>query len=187
VRYLSRFTLTVIGLDIPGVKNKEPDQSFCPKIYPDPGLNNSQQVKLMANQKPWPTLVIEIGVSESVASIRQLYLNHLTGVNVYIGVAYNKNKDRTKDTWYCCIAQRDINPPNPHPVNPGPDWPPFIGIHESADEPPYDKLSTPAPAAWTFHIDTDLLWHPQPAPPGLPQQFTVNCEDIRLAIVSATS
>ena len=80
VSYLSRFTLTVIGLDIPGVKNKEPDQSFCPKIYPDPGLNNSQRVTLMANQKPWPTLVIEFGVSKSVANIsshQQLYLGSM--------------------------------------------------------------------------------------------------------------
>src|SRR5271170_8254493 len=109
--------LTGTALDIPGLRKKEPDQSARPWNYPDPYLGQNHLVPLIpATGKPFPTIVVEIGVSESIASIRsqrQLYLNHLTGVNVYIGVSYNKNQTRATDTWHCCIARRDTNPGNP--------------------------------------------------------------------------
>jgi len=129
-------------------------------------------------------LVIEIDVSESFANIRsnrQLYLNYLTGVNVYIGVSYNQNQDN--DTWDCCIATRNINLPNPPPADPGRDWPPFISVRESNDT--YYSLSAQAPATWTFNINTGLLWYPQKPPPGLPPAWIVNCEDIQQVIFEA--
>ena len=93
--YVSRFTLTMTGLNIPGVSNKEPDQSLRPRRYPDPTVNNHQQVMIRANGRPWPTLVIEMGRSESVASIRQhrqMYLNGLAGLMYTLGSLITRSK-----------------------------------------------------------------------------------------------
>ena len=137
----------------------------------------------MQNGKPWPTLVIEIGVSENIADFRrrrQLYLNHETSVNVFIGVGYHRNTNPADDTWHVCVAHRDINPGTP-PVNPGPTRPPFVDVFESNDEPTCHLLSVAQPQ-WVFQIDTDLMWYPQTPPQGVPQQFTIDCDAIRQAI-----
>src|SRR5271156_5811710 len=144
VNFISRFKLTRTGLPTPGIGRKEPSQSLRPRPYPDQTLNNHLQVPIIQGTgRPWPTLVIDIDVSKSTPSIRdnrQNYLNNCTGVNVYIGVSYNKTQTRATDTWYCCIATRNINaPPAPNPPPVGQNWPPFINIHETKAGPPYDK------------------------------------------------
>jgi hypothetical protein len=181
-----RFTLTPTGLATPGVGHKEPDQSLRPRIY-DP--TNNPAIPIMATTgKPWPTVVIEVGVSESTDSIRsrrQLYLNHLTGVNIYIGVAYNRNQTRATDTWYCCIATGDTAPPNPPPANPGRDWPPFKTIYQSVydDKKRFPKLQDAVSAPTTYQIESRLIWYPEPRPAGQPAHFTIDLEALRLEVI----
>jgi len=138
---------------------------------------------------PWPTVVVEVGVSENTESIRshrQLYLNHLTGVNVYIGVSYNRNDTRVTDTWYCCIATQDTTPPNPPPANPGRDCPAFKSVYESVaddrkrDRKLHDALSPPT----RCQIESPLIWHPKPLPAGLPEYFTVDLENLRRRLIA---
>jgi hypothetical protein len=48
--------------------------------------------------RPWPTVMLEVGNSESVrhlAVIRDRVLGHHTQVNVFVGISYNRNKTRT--------------------------------------------------------------------------------------------
>lgn len=184
---VSRFTLIATGLDTPGVGRKEPDQSLRPDDY-DPANNPSIPI-MISTGNPWPTVVVEVGVSESTESIRshrQLYLNHLTGVNIYIGVSYNRNDTRATDTWYCCIGTRDTNPPNPPPANPGRDWPPFKSVYESvADDKKrflklWDALSPPT----TCQVESKLIWHPEPLPAGLPANFTIDLDALRRRLIS---
>jgi hypothetical protein len=187
VSSVSRFRLTATGLDAPGVKRKEPDQSLHPVIY-DPA-NNPAIPTMNADGNPWPTVVVEIGVSESTDSIcshRQLYLNHLTGVNVYIGVSYNRNETRATDSWYCCIATRDTAPPNPPPANPGRDWPPFKPVYPKPgddDMKRFPKLQDAVSPPTTYQIDSRLLWHPDPLPAGLPAHFTIDLDALRRLLI----
>jgi hypothetical protein len=186
VSYLSRFTLTPTGLAAPGVGHKEPDQSLLPRIY-DPTNNPSIPI-MTTTGKPWPTVVIEVGVSESTDSIRnhrQLYLNHLTGVNIYIGVSYNRSQTRATDNWYCCIATRDTAPPNLPPANPGRDWPPFISLYESVDDNTnrYLNLQDALHSPTAIEIESRLIWHPEPLPAGVPVHFTIDVEDIRQDLI----
>jgi hypothetical protein len=168
------------------VGQKEPNQSLRPRIY-DP--TNNPSIPIMATTgKPWPTVVIEVGVSESTDSIRshrQLYLNHLTGVNVYIGVSYIRNETRATDSWYCCIATRDTAPPNPPPANPDRDWPPFKSVYQSVDDDKkrFPKLQDAVSPPTTYQIESKLIWHPEPLPAGLPLNFTIDLEALRQEII----
>jgi hypothetical protein len=67
---------------------------------------------------PWPTIVIEVGSSQSISSllsIRDRALSYLTQINVVILVSYNRDTTRQADTWWIHIAARDIFAPQPPP------------------------------------------------------------------------
>lgn len=139
--------------------------------------------------RPWPTVMLEVGNSQSVSdikSIRDCALGHLTQVNVFVAVAYNRNHDRQSDSWYACVATRDINaiPPTPNSPN---TYPPCIMVGELLKiNNRYPKVDTPLPAnnrVWT--VATALLFYPEPVPvlvPPLPPTLDVDMERIRTTI-----
>jgi hypothetical protein len=70
---------------------------------------------------PWPTLVLEVGSSEEISTLvqnRNKYLGHETQINVYVGISYNRNATRDDDSWWMCVAHRDINTRHPPPGTP---------------------------------------------------------------------
>jgi hypothetical protein len=139
----------------------------------------------------WPTLVLEMGYSETVASLRRHraeYLSNQTGVNVHVAIGYNRNSTPADDTWYVSVYARDMNPPNPPPGAP-PNWsPPPVQIFDSQPNigGHYNNLNV-GPVNWVANIPIDLLWYPQtlpnPLPPGVPQQITLTFENLRQTIL----
>jgi hypothetical protein len=133
---------------------------------------------------------LEVGNSETVrhlAGIRDNILGHLTQVNVFVAVSYNRNAARNSDSWWACVAVRDTNPPNP-PPNPPPTWPPCDIIGEVARTPGgrYQRVEVPLQGNTIWSIPTHLLFHPEPIPvvqPPLPATFEVDVERLRKLIV----
>jgi len=138
----------------------------------------------------WPTLILEVGNSESVrhlAGIRDRVLGHQTQVNVFVGISYNRNQARNSDSWWACIAIRNTNPPNPPPNAPA-TWPACTVIGEIAKTPGgrYTRLQIPLVGNTIWRVPTTLLYHPEPIPvlqPPLPQTFDVDIERVRQLIV----
>src|SRR5271169_6995818 len=110
---VATFFLTEIDfLDVwlPG-RNRQPDAAFVP--VPRPNLN-TLHAAIVKTQPilgfPFPTLILEVGNSQSgpnILQIRDRALSYLTGVNVFITVVYNRNRYRASDSWYMQVAVRD--------------------------------------------------------------------------------
>jgi hypothetical protein len=137
--------------------------------------------------RPWPTVMLGVGNSESVrhlAVIRDRVLGHHTQVNVFVGISYNRNKTRNSDSWWACLAIRNINPPNP-PANAPATWPACTIIGEIPKTPGgrYQRLKVPFvgnTVIWS--VPTAILFHPEPIPvlqPPLPQSFDLDLEPVR--------
>jgi hypothetical protein len=81
---------------------------------------------------PWPTLVLEVGNLEGAPKLiqnRNKYLGHETQINIYVGVSYNRDASRNDDSWWMCVAYRDVNAPQPPPGT-SPEYPPPIIVGE---------------------------------------------------------
>jgi hypothetical protein len=187
----SDIALTLIDLTNPS-QSKRPDDSFCPNPYPDPNQPNAANVLIdPLTNDAFPTLVFEMASSESVASLRrhrEEYLSSQTGVNIHVGVSYNKNVARASDTWYCAVYVRNMNPPAP-PLNAAANWsPPAVRLFDSQPIIPghYDNVNTQI--NWVANVPIALMYYPQPEPnplpAGVPAQITIRFEELRQIIVA---
>jgi hypothetical protein len=181
----------MLDINFPG-KKKRADSSFIPNPRPNPNntLGNLIQLQPIL-EEPWPTIVLEVGNSESVPKLiehRNKYLGYTTQVNVYVGVSYNRNTSRETDSWWVCVAHRDINAPQPPPGTP-PEYPEPIIVGElqknaSSRWPNINIPIPPSTSIWSVH--TQFLFHPEPIPvmnPPFPMSFDINIDELRRAIV----
>ena len=178
----------MLDTNFPG-KKKQPDSAFIP----DPRLNpNANLIQLQPILRlPWPTIVLEVSNSEGVPRLiehRDKYLGHTTQVNVYVGVSYNRNQYRHTDSWWMCVAHRDINAPQAPPGTP-PQYPASIIIGElqktAGNRWPNVNLPIPANAS-LWSVPAALLFHPEPVPllnPPFPPSFDIDIEIFRQTIV----
>ena len=120
------------------------------------------------NGDPYPSLVLEVGNSQSIPDIigiRNRMLSWRTSINVFVLIAYNRNTTRANDTWFLQIAVRDYFAPQPPPGT-GTDYPACIVLYETPKiGPRYPKVDNPlAQGTQVYHIDTRHLYHPEPPP-----------------------
>ena len=134
---------------------------------------------------PWPTIVIEVGNSQSILSllsIRDRALSYLTQINVVILVSYNRNVTRQADTWWIHIAARDIFAPQPPPGAPitYPNCSVLYDLPKGAN-----SVDIPLAGNPIWSIPTWLFYWPEPVPiydPPLPRTFDISLERIRETI-----
>jgi len=181
----------MLDTNFPG-KKKQPDSAFIPNPRPnpnDPGANLIQLQPILG--QPWPTIVLEVGNSEGVPKLiehRDKYLGHTTQVNVYVGVSYNRNRYRHTDSWWMCVAHRDIYAPQPPPGTP-PQYPApiIIGELQKTAGNKWPIVNQPIPAnASIWSVPTSLLFHPEQIPaviPRFPPSFDIDIEIFRQTIV----
>ena len=138
--------------------------------------------------RPWPTIILEVGNSQGVVElvdIRNRMLGWKTQINVFVGIAYNRNQTRATDSWWACVAVRDINA-NPPAANSPNTYPPCQVLHETAKvNNRYPKVETPLVGNTLWSVPTPLLYHPEPVPvlnPPLPASFDFDVDRIRRAI-----
>jgi hypothetical protein len=174
----SRFDIQDMWL--PG-KRKPPDQAFRP--YPRPA--NPATAALIQMQPvlghPWPTIILEVGNSQGVpqlVDIRDRALGWKTQINVFAGIAYNRNQTRATDSWWARVTVRDTNanPPAAHSPN---TYPPETAKVR------YPKVETPLVGNTIWSVPTALLYHPEPVrvlKPPLPASFDFDVDRIRRAI-----
>jgi hypothetical protein len=184
------FLIEIDFLDIwiPGRK-KQPDAAFVPRAWPNPTALNAALVKIqLILGVPFPTLVLEVGVSQRCADIlriRDRTLSYLTGVNVFVAIVYNRNKTRGSDSWYMEVAVRDYFAPEPPPGT-GNTYPPCIVLFETAKiNSRYPSLNTRIRVNNIWQVPVHHLYHPQSIPilePLLPPHFEIDVEYIRSEI-----
>ena len=183
-----RITLMTLDTNFPGKGNS----AFVPNPRPDPNNALGNLVQLQPNLNiPWPTIVLEVGNSESVSELienRNKYLGHTTQVNVYVGVSYNRTVSREMDSWCMCVAYRDINAPQPPPGTP-PEYPVpiIVGELQKTAGNRYPVVNLPIPQnASIWSVPTHLLFQPEAVPvmdPPFPPSFDVDIETFRQGIV----
>ena len=181
----------MLDTNFPGEK-KQPDSSFIPNPRPNPNnpLGNLVQLQPIFGE-PWPTIVLEVGNSESITKLiehRNKYLGHTTQVNVYVGVSYNRNGSRQTDSWWMCVAHRDINAPQPPPgTSPECPGPIIVGELQKNASNRWPNVNVPIPPnASIWSVPTQFLFHPEPIPvmnPPFPPSFDIDIEAFRHAIV----
>lgn len=181
----------MLDTNFPG-KRKQPDSAFIPN--PRPNLNNVLRNLIQLQPifgVPWPTIVLEVGNSEPVSELiehRNKYLGHTTQVNVYVGISYNRSISRQTDSWWMCVAHRDIYAPQ-SPTATGPEYPLpiIIGELQNTVGNRYPKVNMPIPPnASTWSVPTHLLFYPEPIPvmnPPFPPSFNIDIETFRQGIV----
>ena len=181
----------MLDTNFPGNK-KQPDSAFIPNPRPNPNnlLANLIQLQPILGE-PWPTIVLEVGNSVPVSKLienRNKFLGHTTQVNVFVGVSYNRNASRQTDSWWMCVAHRDIHAPQPPPAM-VPEYPPpiIVGeLHKTTGN-RYPNVNLPIPPnISTWSVPTHLLFHPEPVPvmnPPLPPSLDSNIELFRQTIV----
>jgi len=191
---VATFFLTEINFfDIwfPGRK-RQPDAAFVPIPWPNPNMLHAAIVKTQPILGlPFPTLILEVGNSQScpdILRIRDRALSYLTGVNVFVTVVYNRNQSRASDSGYMQVAVRDYLAPQPPPGTQN-TYPPCVVLFETAKvNGRYPLVNTRISAAYNNNIwplAIHHLYHPQPVPilnPPLPAQFDINIEAIRSCI-----
>ena len=138
--------------------------------------------------RPWPTIRLEVRNSQGVQElidIRDRALGWRTQINVFVGVAYNRNQTRADDGWWACVAVQDTNA-NPPAANSPNTYPPCRVLHETAKvNIRYPKVETPFVGNTIWSLPTALLYHPEPVPvlnPPLPASFDFDVDRIRRAI-----
>ena len=156
--------------------------AFIPKPRPNPNNLLANLIQLQPILVlPWPTIVLEVGNSEPATKLiehRDKYLGHTTQVNVYVGVTHNRNASRQTDSWWMCVAHRDIYAPQLPPGAP-PQYPAAIIISESQKTVSnrWPNVNQPIPHnTSTWSVPTELLFHPEPIPvmnPPFPPSFDI--------------
>jgi hypothetical protein len=110
LKWMERLVLLQSRFDIqdmwlPG-KGKQPDQAFRPDPRPEnPAMAALIQMRPVLG-RPWPTIMLEVGNSQDevpqLVDIRNRALGWKTQINVFIGIAYNRNQTRATDSWWAC-------------------------------------------------------------------------------------
>jgi hypothetical protein len=139
--------------------------------------------------KPWPTIILEIGNTESVTKIldiRDRALGHKTAINIFIGVVYNENSARPLDTWFVTVAHRNLTATAPTPNSPN-KYPPAIVIGEfTKANGRYPRVNDAIVGNTVWSVPTSYLYHPKPVPalpPPLPPTLEIDLEKFRLNIL----
>ena len=141
---------------------------------------------------PWPTLVLEVGNSEGIPKLvqnRNKYLGHETQINIFVGISYNRNLSRDDDSWWMCVAYRDVNAPQPPPGTPSEyPQPIVVGEFQKVNGTRWPNVKVPiAQDARVWSVPSYLLFHPQPQPatvPPLPNTFNIDVEMLRERILN---
>jgi hypothetical protein len=139
--------------------------------------------------KPWPTVHLEVGNSQRVPSIigmRDNVLGHQTQVNVFFAVVYNRSRVPARDTWWACLAHRDISAPPPPPTAPA-TCPGNILVGELPKVNGKDRrVDNPLPPNTVWRVPTTFLFYPQPVPnivPPFPPTLDIDLEIYRQTII----
>jgi hypothetical protein len=144
-----------------------------------------------ANGHSYPSLVLEVGNSQSIADIIGIcnrMLSWRTAINVFVLIAYNCNTTGATDTWFLQITVRDYFAPQPPPGT-DTNYPACIVLYETPKiGAHYPRVNNPlAPGTQVYHLDTCHLYHPEPPPilnPPLPASFRIDIEQIRTTIIN---
>jgi hypothetical protein len=146
-------------------------------------------IPTQTNGAPFPTLILEVGVSQSISDLLQIRdkaLSWKTGINVFVLIAFNRNLARATDTWFMQVSHRDFTAPLPPPTTPD-TYPPCIVMFETAKTGNrYPRVDTPIPPGQqVWAIPTIHLYFPEPLPvlnPAISAAFNINIEMIRQII-----
>lgn len=107
--------------------------------------------------RPWPTLVMRVGNSHGATelmALRDVVLGPQTQINVFVGVAYNRNTTRERDSWWICVGCRNVMAPPPPPNAPD-TYPPYLIVETPPVNGHYPLVEDPVEnPIWT--IPTDL-------------------------------
>jgi hypothetical protein len=149
-------------------------------------------IPTQANGRPFPTLILEVGNSQSIADLLRIRDNALswhTAINLFVLISYNRNSTRETDSYFIQIAHRDYSAPTPPLGTAANTYPPCRILFETAPvNSRYPRVDHPLPAQSSiWHIPTTHLYWPEAIPtinPPLPQNFDLNIEEIRRTIAS---
>ena len=99
------------------------------------------------------------------------------------------NETRDNDSWWMCVAHRDVTAPQPPPGTPAEYPPPIIvGELEKVQGNRWPNVNVPiAQNESIWSVPTNLLFHPQTQPitnPPLPNTFDINIESFREEIMT---
>jgi hypothetical protein len=139
--------------------------------------------------KPWPTIILEIGNTQSVTKvldIRDRALGHKTAINIFVGIVYNKNSTRSLDTWFVTVAHRDLTANEPTPNSPNKYPPPTIIGEFTKISGHYPRVNDAIVGNMVWSVPTSYLYHPEPVPalqPPLPPTLDIDLEKFRLNIL----
>jgi hypothetical protein len=101
-------------------------------------------------------------------------------------VAYNRNQEQETDSFWACVAVRNLNA-NPPGLNAPDTYPPCQILFETPqinNRHPRVEVALQGPVNW--HVPTAMLYHPEGIPvlnPPLPPTFDFNIETVRRIIV----
>lgn len=182
----------ILDIRIPG-RRKQPDSAWRPDRPPNapPANAFAAAIPTQTNGDPFPTLILEVGNSQSIADllrIRDRALSWLTAINVFVLIAYNRNATRQTDSYFIQVAHRDYSAPTPPPGTMN-TYPPCRVLFETIRvNGRYPRVDNPLPAqSQIWHIPTTHLYWPEAIPtitPAVPQNFGLNIEVIRRTITS---
>ena len=189
VPHLFKIQPDFLDARIPG-RRKQPDSAWRPKYRPHLPLPNpyAALIPTQTNGDPFPTLILEVGNSQSIPDLLQIRdkaLSWKTGINVFVLIAYNRNSTRATDSWFMQVSHRDFTAPLPPPMTPD-TYPPCIVMFETTKTGNrYPLVNTPIPPGrqvWAIH--TTHLYFPPVLNPAIPAAFNINIEMIRQTIAS---
>jgi len=183
----------VLDIRIPGAgRDQQPDSSWRPKPRPQALLPNAllQLLPMQPNGDPYPSLVMEVGNSQSIPdliSIRDRMLSWRTAINVFVLISYNRDASRATDSWFFQISVRDYYAPQP-PSGTGANYPACTVLYETPKlGARYPRVEQPlAQVAQHYDLPTSHLYEPETPPilnPALPASFRINIEQIRATIM----
>jgi hypothetical protein len=118
--------------------------------------------------------------------MRDNVLGRTTQVNIFFAVVYIKGPTPALDTWWACLAARDINAP-PAPDDAPVTYPRCVVIDELpkvGNE--YPRVEDELAPDLTWRVRTALLYHPEPVPvldPPLLLTFNIDLERYRQTIL----
>jgi hypothetical protein len=141
---------------------------------------------------PFPTLILEVGSSQSIAGlldIRDRALGQTTQINAVILVSYDREPTRSADTFWCQLAVRDVFAAAPPPGTANTYPPPIVIYNVPKRENRYPRVEDPIDPQWipvTFwSLPTRYLYYPEIPPtlnPPLPPCFDFDITVIKQAI-----
>ena len=154
---------------------KQPDQSYTPDNLPPPSRNN--KVKLQANGDNFPSLVLEVAVSNEdrqrlINDACTKYLTETTSVKVWVGIKVDKTVIG-REVFWAGWGRRKL-------VGKG------LKLEEQTEDDDGSTIFLPValPAGvqgllGNLEIPSQLIFEPKDVPATSPPTFTLPFEDIR--------